>query len=326
MTVALIAANTPAEASSHQETVELALPNPMTPSDAVAYARGHGAKKVLSLRIEYAFQGTLNVLTIPSNGDLPDSEVLGRAMQTINNLDAIRRREGIASPPNNAAANAARVASDQILQGRKNIITRVEVVTSVSGDAPTSGASTIDGDASAPNVELTASCASTAWLPSYHYAEASGAGVQGRYVYQNNRWNSTRMANLKCNGDTFEAEFKTYNYDGGHYMSLSKDDVLSTNCNFPSNCYLDTNAFDSGNEPQYTMGTSRIDNATAGTNYTTYVQVRVGNASVDSAKTQGQIGHRFPDFCDSTWCIFADDTKEETPGWWTIPGSTTVNR
>lgn len=321
--VATVVGTTQSAAALEPTTESLwTLPSPMTPQQATDYALNRGASAVKALQIDYDLNGSLHTMGIPLTGKPSNADVMGTAALILNGLSAMMRLSPHAPAQVPATTLDVNVKSADILRGRQDVVARVEVVEGAGASRTLSRVAQKSGR-ELKAARSTLAC-NAAWLPDHHLTRGNGVG-QGRSVYQENQWYPGRMANLKCLSDTYEAEFKTYNYDGRHYYSLSSGDVLGWDTNFPRG-YLDTGAFDSSNEPQYTIGSADIDAATAYTTYTTYIQVRLGNVDVDAAKTQGQRGNRTPNWCYSTWCIFADDTNPQTPGWWTLPGEVHVDR
>jgi hypothetical protein len=110
---------------------------------------------------------------------------------------------------------------------------------------------------------------------------------------------------------SYEHETQIYDtafaQDGGYWTS-----------NMP-NAYHDTAFLDNigieGSSSVFnpTVGTSRASSLLDNTQYYTYVALTPGSATSATVKIRGQRGHRFPSWCDSTWCVFADQTT--FPGW-----------
>lgn len=169
-----------------------------------------------------------------------------------------------------------------------------------------------------PKAALAGNCGSSYWPATFKvYAEPSTSGTRyGRLYFT---WSTTNLANLKaCDSATFEPDFVTYNYDDKHYYSSN---ISSWSSTMPS-AYQDTNAFDSEDERVYTVGTSDASQLVASTRYTTFFRSPAGNASTDTMKVVAQKGYRFPSFCHSTWCIFADASKRfPGSGWKSIPAA-----
>jgi len=75
-------------------------------------------------------------------------------------------------------------------------------------------------------------------------------------------------------------------------------------------------------ELAFTIGAAQADALQAGTSYYTYIRTADGNDSSDKFKLQGQIGHRIPTSCYSTWCSFGDQSYNLVPAWsYTVPGT-----
>lgn len=158
-----------------------------------------------------------------------------------------------------------------------------------------------------------------AWWPNSGFSSAGPAGVANRrFLFQDFHWSADRVANLACYGNvTYEAEFRSNNYDGLRYFG----GTTAWGSNLPRD-YLDTGFRDSSSEPSRTVGSADATRIAANKNYFTSIRTKLGNSSTDTAKLQGQRGHRSPSWCHITWCVFADATEPLVPAWqYMIPGS-----
>jgi hypothetical protein len=157
------------------------------------------------------------------------------------------------------------------------------------------------------------------WWPNTLIVKAGKSSVEGRYGQTEFTWGPVRLNNFKCYDDvTFEPDFVTNRYDGSSYYSKN---ILSWSSTMP-NAYLDTMFGDGDNERVYTVGTSRVENLKADTTYRAYFRASFGNSGSDTAKINLQRGNRTPSYCDSTWCIFARETKRvPDSGWFEIAGN-----
>lgn len=97
---------------------------------------------------------------------------------------------------------------------------------------------------------------------------------------------------------TYEHETQVYDKNfsdyGGYWSS-----------NLP-NAYKDTPFLDSIDN--FTIGSSKASSIVANTKYYTSMSLKSGSASSASVRIKGQLGHRSPSSCYSTWCIYADMT------------------
>ena len=161
------------------------------------------------------------------------------------------------------------------------------------------------------------------WWPSWINGRSNPSSLAGqRYGRTKFTWSSTRLSAFQCYTDpTFEPDFVTYNYDGKYYFSKS---VQSWSTDMP-NGYLDTPFADSADERVYTVGTSRVTHLDPGRTYYSYFRTTNGNSGSDSAKVVAQRGRRIPSWCDSTWCIFAQESVIYFNGWTLpVPGTSTM--
>jgi len=97
---------------------------------------------------------------------------------------------------------------------------------------------------------------------------------------------------------TYEHETQIYNRNYANYGGY-----WSTN--MPSR-YKDTQFGDQIDN--FTVGTSRARNLVANWWYWTYMSLTPGSSSTALCWIRGQTGHRWPNWCYSTWCIYADAT------------------
>jgi hypothetical protein len=97
---------------------------------------------------------------------------------------------------------------------------------------------------------------------------------------------------------TYEHETQVYDTkfaDYGGYWSS----------NLP-NAYKDTAFLDTLDN--FTVGSSKASSIVSNTKYYTSMSLQGGTASTATVRIKGQLGHRYPSSCYSTWCIFADAT------------------
>lgn len=133
------------------------------------------------------------------------------------------------------------------------------------------------------------------WAPYGGYSAITRNYTYQRFIFNN-------VSDYTYNR-TYEHETQIYdrnyaNY-GGYWSS-----------NMPS-AYKDTPFLDGVDN--FTVGTSRARNLVAYWWYYTYMSLSPQSSPTALCHIRGQIGHRWPTECYSTWCIWSDDT--------TFPGS-----
>ena len=162
---------------------------------------------------------------------------------------------------------------------------------------------------------------------SYFYPSAYG----GRYVKQYMKWDVVNFSEEQ----TYEHDVFLYNYDERTYLDGNTTaypgcwpelTYASTTWPAASKPYIDTR-FDKNmtscetEELAYTLGIAQANALQANVNYYTYMRTEYGNDSTDKFKLQGQIGHRVPNDCYSTWCSFGDQSYELVSSWHYVPGT-----
>lgn len=119
--------------------------------------------------------------------------------------------------------------------------------------------------------------------------------VQRTYTYQTFYFNN--VSNYGS-ADTYEHETQVYNKNFADYAGYWSS-------NMPS-AYYDTPFSDSIDN--FTIGTFTGSSLRVYTQYYAYMSLRAGSASTATVRIKGQKGHRYPSWCYSTWCVFADAT------------------
>jgi len=147
---------------------------------------------------------------------------------------------------------------------------------------------------------------------SYFYPSSSG----GRYTQQNMKWNSINFSTEQ----TYEHDIFLYNYDRKTYLDGSSTaypgcypnaTYAATSWPAVSKPYLDTRLSENlvsceVDELAYTIGAAQASALQANVDYYTYIRTANGNDTADKFKLQGQVGHRTPSNCYTTWCSFGD--------------------
>lgn len=105
---------------------------------------------------------------------------------------------------------------------------------------------------------------------------------------------------------------KTYEHETQIYNTNYADYAGSRNSNLPR-AYKDTQFLD--DIDNFTIGSADASQLIAGRNYFTYMDLTPWSESTWTIKIKGQIWHRFPSFCYSTWCIIADATSPTLISW-----------
>jgi hypothetical protein len=155
------------------------------------------------------------------------------------------------------------------------------------------------------------------WYPNIGTTETGQSSASGqRYVLQLMKWTNAEFGQ----NDTYEHDFFLYNYDNdGTYLSsattltpICKPIVNYWNTDWPASArpYLDTRLNQNGlcatEEIPYTIGAAQASALASNTLYRSYISVANGNVNQDKFKLQGQLGHRFPSWCYSTFCSYPD--------------------
>lgn len=129
------------------------------------------------------------------------------------------------------------------------------------------------------------------WAPCGGYSEVPRDYTWQRFVFNN-------VQDFAGSNRTYEHETQIYdrNYAnfGGYWAT-----------NLP-NPYKDT-GFGDGID-NFTIGTYRADHLRTQVWYWTYMSLTPQSSPTALCKIRGQIGHRFPSWCYSTWCVWADAT------------------
>jgi hypothetical protein len=164
------------------------------------------------------------------------------------------------------------------------------------------------------------------WLPNRGRTIVRPGNSQDteRYVHQTMIW--TDVSGFGPNS-TYEHDFFLNNYDGKTYLSRAQGlngipTVIYWGSNLPR-AYLDTRFSDPAEEVAYVIGCADGDAIQANTWYWSQIRTAKGDANTDKAKLFGQLGHRSPSWCYTTWCVFADQT-EPIVGSWSNPWAISV--
>ena len=156
------------------------------------------------------------------------------------------------------------------------------------------------------NSAIVKSASHESWAP---YAGVSGVNqmrtFQTFYFDNTNDFGST---------STYEHETQVYNKNFADY-----DGYWSSNL---PRAYRDTQFLDTIDN--FTVGSAQASSIQTNSQYFTYIGLHAGSASSATVRIKGQKGHRWPSWCYSTWCIFADATTSSmstfmAPGgmsWW----------
>ncbi len=132
------------------------------------------------------------------------------------------------------------------------------------------------------------------WAP-YGGTSKVTQGVSYQTFYFNNisSFGSTR---------TYEHEVQVYNRAYTSYAGYWSS-------NLPS-AYLDTEFGDNnGNNIRLlTVGSAQASSLATYSQYYTYMSLSPGLATSADVRVKGQIGHRYPTTCYSTWCVWGDAT------------------
>lgn len=124
-----------------------------------------------------------------------------------------------------------------------------------------------------------------------------GSDVQRTYTYQTFKFDN--VSNYGS-ADTYEHETQVYDKNFADYAGYWSS-------NMPS-AYYDTPFSDSIDN--FTIGTFTAASLQTETQYYTYMSLSPGTVLNATVRIKGQKGHRFPGWCYSTWCVFADATTQ----------------
>jgi hypothetical protein len=132
----------------------------------------------------------------------------------------------------------------------------------------------------------------------YHEDWAPAGG--GSEVYQSYTYSTFYFNDVSDYGsdDTYEHETQVYDENFADY-----DNYWSSNM---PDAYYDTPFLD--DIDNFTVGTFSGDELEDDTEYFTYMSLSAGSSQNATVRIKGQMGHRFPSWCYSTWCVFADAT------------------
>lgn len=140
----------------------------------------------------------------------------------------------------------------------------------------------------------------------YYVAEKNWVPRSGTsQVTQTYTYNSFTFPNVSgfssFNGImTYEHETQVYDNGYANYNNYWSSNMPSAYYDTPLADTIDT----------FTVGTSNAASLKSNTQYWTYMALVPGNVSSANVIIKGQLGHRSPSWCYSTWCIFADMTTK----------------
>lgn len=164
------------------------------------------------------------------------------------------------------------------------------------------------------HAQTTASCTE---IPPQSYLPVIGSSLitadqYTRYVSSYWTWGNTQnmewflrpyAPGVTWSAGTYEHQHIFYNYDGLSYANAPSG-YWDSNQPYP---YVDTQAFDSSNEKNITVGSAHArdfgNNPAGSWRYTTRFTNGGGTSSL--VKVQSQRGLRVPPTCYSTWCSYA---------------------
>ena len=216
---------------------------------------------------------------------------------------------------------------------KKGLTGKVNIESDQPVFIPTGSAKTSPFIAGGTSTAVMAASTSLAYLApnsgtSYFYPSSSG----GRYVQQNMKWNAIYFSW----DQTYEHDVFLYNYDNQTYLNSSSSAfpgcypvTLYAATSWPSAAkpYIDTRLSENlvsceKDELAFTIGVAQASALQANVDYYTYMRTTSGNASSDKFKLQGQIGHRNPTNCYTTWCSWGNESINLVPAWSSlVPGT-----
>lgn len=135
------------------------------------------------------------------------------------------------------------------------------------------------------------------WVPRSGTSQVTQTYSYNSFVFPN-------VSGFSSFGGIMIYEHETQVYDNAY---ANYDNYWSSNM---PNSYYDTPFSDTIDT--FTIGTSNASSLKSNTQYWTYMALKQGSVSSASVIIKGQLGHRSPSWCYSTWCIFADMTTKRT--------------
>ncbi len=131
------------------------------------------------------------------------------------------------------------------------------------------------------------------WVPRSGTSQVTQTYTYNSFVFPN-------VSGFSSFNGLLTYEHETQVYDNGY---ANYNNYWSSNM---PNSYYDTPFYDKIDT--FTIGTSTASSLRSNTQYWTYMALVLGNVSSANVIIKGQLGHRSPSWCYSTWCIFADMT------------------
>jgi hypothetical protein len=165
------------------------------------------------------------------------------------------------------------------------------------------------------------------WLPSEGYITCTDVPdePEERYVFNSFKWNYFPAFEAE---DTYEHDFFLNSYNDGEYPDTYLSEA-ATILGRPAATYavstlpipyLDTRLDDAPDaETAYTLGCAKAISIHNDKLYYNYIQIDNGSDDIDHFKLQGQLGHRVPLGCISTFCSFSTEITTIVPAWQNIP-------
>ena len=208
---------------------------------------------------------------------------------------------------------------ERVGQDNNSCDERPELLESPSGTRPANAqAQRIQGLDQNPWWPNTGSI-TTAQAPNWDGGEAY------RYVFQRFKWTSsqrlTTLKSLEGGCPAYESDAVYYNYDGKQFLGKQ---IQYWSANYPY-AYLDTQKFDSADEPGYTVGFHDVSALSTNVNYSTYIRTNLGNSGSDTGKVNGQELPKTHCGCAHPWCIglIGGSSEPLLPAWnHGVPGTT----
>lgn len=142
------------------------------------------------------------------------------------------------------------------------------------------------------DVSSEANAASYSWQP-YRGSSKVNKGITFQVFY-------FRDVSGFGSNSTYEHETQVYNTKFANYANYYQT-------NLPSG-YKDTQFLDWNGIDNFTVGTPYASQLKKETQYYTSMALSPESVATATVRIKGQIGHRTPSWCSSTWCIFGDAT------------------
>lgn len=207
------------------------------------------------------------------------------------NMAKILGQEGISNNLRQEIRDSVNMSLEQLLFVRANFIGNPEVISKIiSKGIASEFAIQRQKSISTNNAPALQSLNHESWAP---YKGASA--VERDYLFNLFYFNDVSGFDYI---NTYEHETQVYSKDYADYGGYWSSDLPSA--------YKDTQILDKLDN--FTVGSSRADDIKTSRDYFCYMTLSPQTNISPDVRIKGQLGYRFPWWCDSTWCIYPKDT------------------